>query len=228
MLTNTNAHPRRARMPFGHSLTRKRSEESSRWDTGAFAGQRRPKEASAHAGKQPGELAWHLCPPGHMFVRVSLRSGLQSRHHMEPGPGPFVSLPGDGLALFIGTAKATEGQTAGSFELIELSAPGGNDSTGPPPHVHREHDEGFYILDGSFTFVLGREEFDAPQGSFVFVPRGTRHGFVSTAGARALLVIVPSGLEGFFRELGEGLASGRSNSELRAELAKRYDSEEIP
>jgi mannose-6-phosphate isomerase-like protein (cupin superfamily) len=128
------------------------------------------------------------------------------------------------LALpFIGTAKATEDQTAGSFELIELSGP-----TGPPPHVHREHDEGFFILEGSFRFVLGTEEFDAPRGSFVFVPRGTRHGFVPTAGARALLFIVPSGLEGFFRELGEGLAAGRPSSEIRAELAGRYDSEAIP
>jgi hypothetical protein len=70
-----------------------------------------------------------------------------------PGPGPFVALPEQGSALpFIGTAKATEDQTAGSFELIELSGP-----TGPPPHVHREHDEGFFILDGSFRFVLAIE-----------------------------------------------------------------------
>jgi mannose-6-phosphate isomerase-like protein (cupin superfamily) len=142
---------------------------------------------------------------------------------MESGPGPFVALPGDGLALpFIGTLKATGGQTRGSFELIEYSGP-----AGPPPHVHHEHDEGFFILDGSFSFVLGTKEFEAPQGSFVFVPRGTRHGFVPTAGARALLFIVPSGLEGFFRDLGEGLAAGRSETEIRAALAGRYDSEPV-
>ena len=142
---------------------------------------------------------------------------------MESEPGPFVAFPGDGLALpFIGTAKATEGQTRGSFELIEYSGP-----AAPPPHVHHEHDEGFFILDGSFSFVLGTKEFEATQGSFVFVPRGTRHGFTPTVGTRALLFIVPSGLEGFFRELGEGLAAGRSGTEIRAALAGRYDSEPV-
>jgi mannose-6-phosphate isomerase-like protein (cupin superfamily) len=143
---------------------------------------------------------------------------------VESGPRPFVALPEDGLTLpFIGTAKATEGQTAGSFELIEFSG-----AIGPPPHVHRKHDEGFFILGGSFSFVLGTEEFNVPQGSFVFIPRGTRHGFVPGAGSRALLFIVPSGLEGFFRELGEGLAAGRPSSEIRAKLAGRYDSEPVP
>ena len=136
---------------------------------------------------------------------------------------PFVVLPGDGQSMpFIGTAKATGAQTGGSFELIEYSGP-----AAPPPHVHREHDEGFFILGGSFTFALGSQEFEAPQGSFVFVPRGTRHGFVPTPGARALLFIVPSGLEGFFRELGEGLAAGRPAAEVRASLAGRYDSEPV-
>jgi quercetin dioxygenase-like cupin family protein len=136
---------------------------------------------------------------------------------------PFVALPGDGPSMpFIGTAKATGAQTGGSFELIEYSGP-----AAPPPHVHREHDEGFFILGGSFTFVLGSQEFDAPQGSFLFVPRGTRHGFVPTPGARALLFILPSGLEGFFRELGEGLAAGRPAAEVRASLAGRYDSEPV-
>ena len=83
------------------------------------------------------------------------------------------------------------------------------------------------MFDRGFSFVLGTKEFEATQGSFVFVPRGTRHGFVPTAGARALLFIVPSGLEGFFRDLGEGLAGGRSGTEIRAALAGRYDSEPV-
>ena len=41
----------------------------------------------------------------------------------------------------------------------------------------------------------------------------------------ALVFVIPANLEGFFRELlGEGLAAGRSEADLRAELAGKYDS----
>jgi quercetin dioxygenase-like cupin family protein len=62
----------------------------------------------------------------------------------------------------------------------------------PPPRIHQEHDEAFHILGGTFTFVLGTEE-------LVVIPMGTRHGFSAGAGSRALLLVVPAGLEGFFR-----------------------------
>jgi hypothetical protein len=39
-----------------------------------------------------------------------------------------------------------------------------------------------------------------------------------------LLIIAPAGLDGFFAELGDGLAAGRSSDEIRAALAGKYDS----
>jgi hypothetical protein len=75
-----------------------------------------------------------------------------------------------------------------------------------------------------FTFVLGTREFEVEQGGTVFVPRGTRHGFKSQPDSQALLIIAPAGLEGFFAELGDSLAAGRSNAEIGAALAGKYDS----
>jgi hypothetical protein len=43
-------------------------------------------------------------------------------------------------------------------------------------------------------------------------------------GASALLLVFPSGLKDYFKELGTGLAEGRSGEEIRASLAGRYDS----
>jgi len=120
----------------------------------------------------------------------------------------------------IGTLRVSALETEGSFEVIEYKGP-----AIPPPHVHRERDEAFYILNGSFTFTLGRETVEAPAGTMTLVRRGTRHGFTTSPGARALLIIAPAGLEGFFRELGQGLAAGKSGLELRAALAGKYDSE---
>lgn len=130
------------------------------------------------------------------------------------------SAPGEGQLLPVPMLlKLSSAQTRGSLEVIELVGPGV-----PTPHVHREHDECFYIIEGLFTFTLGQEEMEAPAGSIVFVPRGTRHGFKHSDGARALVFVIPAALEGFFRELGEGLAAGRSEAELRSALAGKFDS----
>jgi quercetin dioxygenase-like cupin family protein len=94
--------------------------------------------------------------------------------------------------------------------------------------VHREHDEAFFILEGSFTFTLGTDVFDVSRGDLVRVPRGTRPGFSATIEARALLLTVPAGLEGFFQELASGIAAGKSSEEIRAALAGRYDSYPAP
>lgn len=138
--------------------------------------------------------------------------------------GGRVIGPEDGTELpFIGRLSASAADTGGAFELIDYLGP-----ATPPPHVHREHDEAFYIVAGAFRFLLGDEWFDAPSGSLVVVPRGTRHGFETQPGSRALLFTTPAGLEGFFRELGEGLAEGRSSQEIRSALAGRYDSHPDP
>ncbi|CAA9393364.1 MAG: hypothetical protein AVDCRST_MAG55-226, partial [uncultured Rubrobacteraceae bacterium] len=84
------------------------------------------------------------------------------------GPGEGRTIPGtDAMTL-----KATGEQTAGSIGFLEAtSSPG----YGPPRHIHHSHDELFYVLEGEFLFLVGESQFDAPPGSFVFVPRGTDH-----------------------------------------------------
>jgi mannose-6-phosphate isomerase-like protein (cupin superfamily) len=138
----------------------------------------------------------------------------------------FVCAAGDGPILpMVGQVKVSSAQTNGVFEVTEL-APRRKD--GPPAHVHHEHDECFYIIEGAYKFVLGTEEMEAQAGSVVFVPRGTRHAFMQNEGGRALVFAIPGGfLEGFFRELGAGMAAGRPSAELRAELARKYDSDPL-
>jgi mannose-6-phosphate isomerase-like protein (cupin superfamily) len=133
----------------------------------------------------------------------------------------FLSKPGDGQILVMAGLKLRVGsdQTDGSFEVVELGGTGS-----PPPHIHRDHDECFYIIEGLFTFTIGTEEVEAPADTVVFVPRGTPHAFKHAEGARALGFVIPANLEGFFRELGEGLAAGRPDADLRSALAGKYDS----
>lgn len=79
-------------------------------------------------------------------------------------------------------------------------------------------------MTGTFRFVLGPDTVEAAEGAIVLVPRGSRHGFTIEPGSKALLLTIPAGLEGFFRELGAGLAAGRSSQDIRASLAGKYDS----
>jgi len=139
---------------------------------------------------------------------------------MEVDDTPFRP-SGDGKRIpMIGLVRVSGSEVGNAFELIEYEGP-----AVPPPHVHRDRDEAFYVLEGTFRFSVGEEEFDATSGSLVLVRRGTRHGFTTSPSAKALLLVVPAGLEGFFDELGQGLTAGRPGHELRQALAGRYDSE---
>ncbi|MTD52878.1 cupin domain-containing protein [Amycolatopsis pithecellobii] len=143
-----------------------------------------------------------------------------TEQHMRPAQ-PLVMGPDEGRELpMIGRVAVSGAQTGGAFELIDFR---GNVAC-PPPHIHREREECIQVLEGLFTFTIGTEEVEVAPGSWVYVPRGTRHGFTASADARALILVTPAGLEGFFAELGGGLAAGTPTQELRAALKGRFDS----
>jgi quercetin dioxygenase-like cupin family protein len=89
--------------------------------------------------------------------------------------------------------------TGGRLTVYEILFP---PDSGPPLHVHEREDEAFYVLEGGLSVRMGDEEHEVLAGSFVFQPRGIPHTFRSSGdGARVLLMVVPSGFEGYFRAL---------------------------
>ena len=119
---------------------------------------------------------------------------------------------------------ATADETGGAFELIEDTR---NEGEGPAPHSHRNSDEAFYVLAGSFKFVRGSDEILAKQGDLVFIPRGTRHFYrAATSGSRVLILYVPAGgFDDFMRELDSLLAGGMTSAEAIAAIGGKYDSD---
>ena len=115
--------------------------------------------------------------------------------------------PDDGKVLMnpIGgrmVIKASDRDTGG-YSLHENILPAG--STGPLPHIHRNHEEAFYVLEGELTMRVGARTITAPAGSFLVVPRGVVHQ-PSNPGAqpaRVLLIFSPAGMDGFFLEAAE-------------------------
>jgi len=76
-------------------------------------------------------------------------------------------------------------------ELPELSA---LDSSfdfgweGVDPHVHRDHLDSFFVLEGEGDFLRGDATTRAGEGTFIALPPGVRHGF-SNPGPRTLRVL---------------------------------------
>jgi len=112
---------------------------------------------------------------------------------------PFVVAPGEGFAVAnpvgaVTTFKAMADACGVAITAIEGSAAPGE---GPPLHVHPHQDELIYTLAGTHGVKLGDHLFDAPAGTFIFIPRGTPHTWQNTGDSltRFLAVFAPAAPE---------------------------------
>jgi quercetin dioxygenase-like cupin family protein len=98
------------------------------------------------------------------------------------------------------TIKARAADTHGALGLVDGSFYQG---FGPPLHVHRREQEGMLVLEGELRFRRGEEDIAAGPGTLVWVAPGVPHAFkVTSARARALVIITPGGLEQMFADGG--------------------------
>lgn len=100
------------------------------------------------------------------------------------------------------TYKAVGADNGNAYTLIEVR---GHNGLATPHHVHEREEEGFYVVDGEVTLILGDQTIQARAGSFAFAPRGAPHAFrFASETATLLLLLTPgaAGHEDLFRELG--------------------------
>jgi mannose-6-phosphate isomerase-like protein (cupin superfamily) len=119
---------------------------------------------------------------------------------------------------------------ASPYSLLEWTAPARTGS--PPVHIHHRTDEGFYVMHGTYGFLMDNERIEAPAGSHVLVPKGHPHTFWNAGheSATCLIVLSPPGFEHYFRDLAQGLADAASDAatmELRRRLSMTYDIEVV-
>ena len=89
--------------------------------------------------------------------------------------------------------------SADGLGLVHMDMPAGDV---PPLHLHRNEDEGFYVLGGELTLHLPGESVALRAGEFFLAPRGVPHTYeVGSEGARVLVASVPSGFERFVAEV---------------------------
>src|SRR4051812_49811845 len=92
---------------------------------------------------------------------------------------------GGGLVTF----KVTSEQSGGVLCVIEHAASRGKRT---PLHLHADHDETFYVLEGELLLHIDGVEHTAGPGAVVWVPRGTPHAMLVTSElARSVWAITP-------------------------------------
>jgi quercetin dioxygenase-like cupin family protein len=71
------------------------------------------------------------------------------------------------------------------------------------PHVHEDHADSFYVLEGECEFTYGEDVVRGGPGTWVSVPPGTRHGFRNAGEGDLRLLNVHAPRTGFVAELRE-------------------------
>jgi quercetin dioxygenase-like cupin family protein len=91
-------------------------------------------------------------------------------------------------------------ESDGRLGVVEITTPPGGE---PPLHVHHDHDECFYVLEGEVTlFIGGGTERTLGAGEFALAPRGVPHTYrAGEAGARVLVSSIPAGFEAFVEKM---------------------------
>jgi quercetin dioxygenase-like cupin family protein len=119
-------------------------------------------------------------------------AGAGDARQVKTDEGVVFRLP-DGEYRLLTTGDATGG-AYGAWETTNAAG------SGPPPHVHHDTDEAFYVLEGTYEFTLaGGAPVRLGPGSFINLPRGRAHAFrcLGPGHGRVLALAFPAGFERF-------------------------------
>jgi mannose-6-phosphate isomerase-like protein (cupin superfamily) len=121
--------------------------------------------------------------------------------------------------------KVSGAASRGAYSLIEYSHRPG--APGPPPHVHRQHEEAFFVLEGELTLAVGLDVVTVGAGQTAVVPRGQVHQPSNRSDRPVRFVFLSSPpMDEFFAELARLVTrtGGQPPASDLAELGERYDS----
>jgi mannose-6-phosphate isomerase-like protein (cupin superfamily) len=116
--------------------------------------------------------------------------------------------------------RASAESTGGALSLFEELPP----MVDTPRHVHSRDDELFHVLEGEHVIEVGETEHRVGPGGTVFAPRGIPHSQrrVVPGEGRLLVLTVPGGFDGFFRDLAAADAAGTLGPDAYAAASEKY------
>jgi len=116
-----------------------------------------------------------------------------------------AGLPHVALVGHVYTILLAGEQTGGRYALVDIFVP---PEGGPPPHRH-DFEEIFHVLEGEALVLFRGARSAARTGATVNIPANAPHAFRNVADrpARLLCMASPPGLEQFFLEVGDRVAT---------------------
>jgi quercetin dioxygenase-like cupin family protein len=129
---------------------------------------------------------------------------------LGPEDGARIELPGARILT-----KVTAEQTEGRYALIEaLNTPGWESELNRHPHESKV----FYVLAGSYEFVVDDRWGEVHPGDTLLVNAGEIHGFRAGPGGGRVLVVYPGRSAGWFAGAARGGGPGRPGTVQHAAL----------
>jgi len=136
---------------------------------------------------------------------------------VPPGEGPNYDWPGDHTFV-----KVASVDTAGAYTLMEDNL---KREFSLGLHVHRQHAETFYILEGDVEFYIDGDWMTATPATTVHIPPGVPHA-VTLRGektAKMLMIFQPSGFDQYLAELAKMTNQDLTDEKRMQELNLKYD-----
>lgn len=135
---------------------------------------------------------WVYVPPGVAYTVTGIGDVEPKTLHLDVSP----AAPGD-EHVFVSRAGGRDGDTitnrpgrrvtvlveTANITISEFDYAAGE--RGAKPHVHREHTDGFLVVEGEFTFHLRDGSHTLPAGTLLVIPPDVVHGFDNDSGASA-------------------------------------------
>jgi quercetin dioxygenase-like cupin family protein len=136
---------------------------------------------------------------------------------VPPGGGPNYDWIRD--HTFVKVAAA---DTGGAYALMEDNL---KHEFALGLHLHRQHAETFYILEGTVNFYIDGDWMVAASGACVHIPPGVPHALDLPPGGtgRCLMIFQPAGFDQFLEELARLSVAQLADESLMAALNDKYD-----
>lgn len=136
--------------------------------------------------------------------------------------------PGEGRQFTIGAQLATVKAEGGEGPaVVETRFPVG---AGAPRHVHRDHDEMFYVVTGQMVVEVDGDEVVVGPGGLARADRGHPHAFRNPGPGEAVVLALydPAPSLAYLEELGAAIAieDAGERSAAIVELYARYETED--